>query len=328
MSRLNRFVLTIAATASLSLIAAPAMANQTINIDGTNPSGGAYWVIDEYGIASGVDAYETTTELYYPNYVYVNGNDPLCDDNYGDDAIVTEESNGDVTVDCPVQHDTVATGIDSTMHFRFFAESDSGYLAREWIEIQNTTGSEITLDEAPKVVYYWNYYGWVDGDHWMTSQDNDYGTDGDTWGAGAPFGGNDMATTSAWAAGCTTQQISAISGSYVYGGDAATIPAGANVNIVNYFNMYFPTAATEQGGADSFDVVQSQAAEFDQFDGRLIAGLPTDRTYLGWTDGSCPVALAETGSSVDVNEWLAIAFAAAAAGVGAIVLRRRQAFTK
>ena len=328
MSRITRIALTIAATASLSLVAAPALANTIVNIDGTHPDIGMYWVIDEYGIASAVDAYETTTELYYPNYFYLNGDHALCDDNYGDDAVVTEESNGDVTVDCPVQHGIIATGLDSTMHFRFYAEADSGYLARQWIEVHNTSGSDITLDDGPSFSYYWNYYGWVDGDYWATSQGSDTGADGDTWGAGAAVNGLESASTAAWAAGCTTQEIVKADWGYRYGGDAATIPAGETTNLVTYFNMYFPTAATEQGGADSFDVVKAQATEFDQFDGRLIAGLPTDRTYLGWTDGSCPVALAETGSTVDVNEWLAIAITVATLGLGATVLRRRRTFTK
>lgn len=314
----------IAAISTLSLfLALPSYAVTTVEIEGDNPAGGAVWQIDGYGIANAGDYDGNYTTTYYPNWIDPGWDIEWCGTNDGTDVTVTQESNGDVTVDCDENVDAFDTGVSTTMHFRFYAESDTGYLARQWIEITNSTDSAVDISTSLHLYYYWNYYGWSDGDNWLTSQGGDSGADGDTWGAGNDVAGVEIATTSAWAASCSTQTFTTNSG-YDYPDSLSSIDANSTVNLVTYFNMNFPTENNEAGAAAAFDVAIQQASEYDHFTGRLTDGLPSGTEFFGWNDGSCPELLAETGAPDATTNTAGIAAAAVALGIIAVAVRRRR----
>ncbi|MFM6967880.1 MAG: LPXTG cell wall anchor domain-containing protein [Microbacteriaceae bacterium] len=326
MTSLARIALTAVFSALMALTASPSFAATNIEIGGDNPTGGVVWEVDAYGIAGSYDYSENYTSIYYPNWIDPGWDIEWCGTNGGNDVTVTNETNGDVTVDCDENLNAFNDGVSTTMHIRFYAESETGYLARQWIEITNSNDVDENITEPLHLYYYWNYYGWNDGDNWLTSQGGVNGADGDTWGAGNDLGGLEIATTSAWAASCSTETFVADSG-YDFPASLDTIEANSTLNIVTFFNMNFPTEASADGSAAAFDVAVAQAAEFSELSGRLDEGLPGDTIFFGWNDGACasePTVLPNTGASIDTVGTATLAGAAITVGLAAVVIRRRR----
>ncbi len=92
--------------------------------------------------------------LYYPLENYAQDDYFYCGSGDGSDSVVTTETNGDITIDCPCLANTFVTGLTGTLHIRLYAEDETGYMARVWGELENTTGSTITIgSDAPVGVY-------------------------------------------------------------------------------------------------------------------------------------------------------------------------------
>lgn len=322
----NKSIATAAVIGALMFTSSPALAEEFVNIDGSNPANGVFWEIDEYGIASAGDIDDNFATIYYPNEVYGWSDYFYCGDS-GDSAseiTVTTEPNGDVTVDCPPVADVVYDGITSTMHFRFYAESDTGYLARQWIEIENTTDEAITLSSGLYIYYYWNYNEWTEGDNYVTSQGNDYAEAGDTWAAGSDIVGEDIATTSAWAASCFTDDFTPDAG-YYYPEATNTIAANSTTNLLTFFNIVFPVEASADAAEAAYATVIAQADEYGSLTGRLDDGLPTDEDFVGWNTGACPSAnLADTGAPESFTGAVGLGISALALGAVTVVARRRR----
>jgi hypothetical protein len=161
--------------------------------------GGARWQVDGDGIAHAGDAADIVSHwLYYPLENYAQGEYIFCGGDDGSDATLTDEIGGDITIDCAAMPDTFATGLLGTLHLRLYAEDESGYLARVWVELENTTGSTITIgsDDPLGVYYYYNYSAWSNGDPWMTNAGGgDSGLDGSVWGAGGDVNNDEIATS-------------------------------------------------------------------------------------------------------------------------------------
>lgn len=325
----NKSLVAAVAAGALIFSSSPAFAEEFVNIDGTNPDNGVYWEIDEYGIAYAGDYNENFSTVYYPNEVYGGADYFFCGDS-GDSAsgiTVTNEPNGDVTVDCPAVANIVEDGITSTMHFRFYAESDTGYLARQWIEIENTTDSAIELSSGLYVYYYWNYNEWVEGDNYVTSQGNGYAVAGDTWSAGSDLVGEDIATTSAWAASCFTDAFTPDSG-YYYPNATNTIAANSTTNLLTFFNIAFPTAASADAAEAVYEKVIAQSDEYETLAGRLDDGLPAGEEFVAWTTGACgDDSLADTGVDGALVDNGALG-AFIILGLGAMVYAARRRITR
>ena len=298
-------------------------------ISGTN-GGGAIWDMDGYGIGYGWDVNDAmNNSLYYPNEIY--GYDYLyCGDDDGSDATLTEEANGDITIDCLPSVDQLWEGLTVTMHYRLYASSPSGYLARQWAEIHNTTGA--TIDMAGEELYndyYYNYYGWDPDFSYWTASDGSSGVgneaDGQVWGVNGDSRGNEIVMGAAWGSPCKASEFT-YNDSYVYFPSSANvIAAGETVNLVTFVNMVFPTENTEAAATAAYDTALAQAkAEFDLgLEGRLAAGLTPGLNVTGWCGPAA--ALPDTGANASViGSSLAISAGLLVAGVLALVMVRRR----
>ncbi len=333
------FALTAGLSMALAAVA-PARAdawpiNDTFSIAGTD--GGANWYFDGYGLSGGDDQNGLTSAyLYYPleivgpQYLY-------CD---GPNGSVTTADNGDIVIDCPVETDAFGTtGVSYQMHFRLYPQSEFGYLARQWVEVHNNSGSVFDTSAQPfNVTFYYNYYAWDRGDPWQTNIAADLDQDGDVWGAGGDLDPTAIATSAAWAAPCASNRITydVPHDKYMFPAEANVIPDGGSVNFVTFINMVFPDSTNADPADAAFQTALSQAqTEFDAgLTGRLAAGLPGGLVISGWTDGECPPLpstpqpsapeLPNTG--VDAGSLGATGIAAVGllmAGCAALVARRR-----
>jgi hypothetical protein len=296
--------------------------------------GGATWQIDEYGIAAAGDvAEEMTNRLYYPLENYAEGDYFYCGGNDGSDATVTTEANGDVTIECASMPNTFVTGLAGTLHIRLYAEDETGYMARVWGELENTTGSTITIDPdaALGVYYYYNYTAWDNGDPWQTNVGGgDYGVDGSVWGAGGDIDNNEIATSAAWGDLSQSCRFEAGNNKMYYPAEANVIAAGETVNLVSFINMVFPATNDAAGTTAAFETALDQAqSEFAEgLTGRMTDGLPENFVAVGWeTDDACEVeALAPTGSGLDSAAGIAAgALGISLAALGFFVRAKRRA---
>jgi hypothetical protein len=306
-------------------------------VSGTN-GGGAVWQITNYGIEYAWDVNdESDAKLAYPNEIY-NGFDYLfCGDGDGDasDSTVTEEANGDITIDCQPSVDELWDGLTVTQHYRLYAASDSGYLARQWAEIHNTTGA--TIDMTGNEIYnsyYYNYDSWNLAYSYWTASDGTTGTnneaDGQVWGVNGDSRGNVIVMGSAWGAPCKASEFTAGEGAYFnFPSSVNVIPAGETVNLVTFVNMVFPAENTEAAATAAYDTALAQAkAEFDLgLEGRLAAGLAPGLNVAGWCGPAA--ALPDTGANASViGSSVAISAGLLVAGVLALVMVRRRQTTK
>ena len=296
-------------------------------------AGGASWQVNGYGIASGGDIPETIANLlWYPLENYAQDDYFYCGSGDGSDATVTAEINGDFTIDCLSRPDTFVDGLTGTLHIRLYDETGTGYMARVWGELENTTGSAITIgSDAPVgVYYYYNYTAWDNGDPWMTNiGGGDYGLDGSVWGAGGDIANNEIATSGAWGDPSQSCRFKAGNHQMYYPVEANVIAAGETVNLISFINMVFPATNDAAGTTAAYEAALSHAqTEFAAgLTGRMTAGLPDDIVAVGWEkDNACQ--LASTGvDSVTITALTAGAFGLGIAGLGfALVAGRRNRF--
>jgi hypothetical protein len=286
----------------LSATASPASAvdwpsGGTFDIPGTM-AGGASWQIDEFGIKAGGDTPGAMAHsLYYPLENYAQASYLYCGSSTGDgsDAIVTAEVNGDITIDCPSVADTFVSGLSGTLHIRLYAEAETGYMARVWGELTNTTVSTITIgsDDPLGVYYYYNYDAWDDGDPWMTNAGGgNYGRDGAVWGVGGDIDSNEIATSAAWGDLSQFCRFDKGNNKMFYPAEANVIAAGETVNLISFINMVFPATSDSAGTTAAFETALAHAqTEFAAgLTGRMTDGLPADLVAIGWEkDGACAV---------------------------------------
>jgi hypothetical protein len=344
----KRFVASSAAFfAAVALVttASPASAigwvdDGNFDIPGTM-AGGATWQINEYGIkAAGDDSGNFATSLYYPLENFAQGEYFYCGSNDGSDSLVTSEANGDITIDCPSVANTFVSGLLGTLHIRLYAEADTGYMARVWGELTNTTDSTITIgsDDPLGVYYYYNYNAWDNDDPWMTNAGGgNSGLDGAVWGVGGDVDSNEIATSAAWGDPSQLCRFDAASRGMYYPTEANVIAAGETVNLVSFINMVFPATNDSAGTTAAYETALAQAqAEFASgLTGRMTDGLPADLVAVGWEkDDACaapqPVAteapqLAATGTdSVPAFGFGVGAIALALVGLGFMAGARRR----
>jgi LPXTG-motif cell wall-anchored protein len=327
-----------AAVAAVALVASASPAAALVwpnsgyfQITGTS-GGGAMWQIDDYGLAYGWDVNEDMNEsLYYPLAIYTHGEYLKCGESVdGSDATLTEEANGDITIDCQPVTDTFATGLTGTLHIRLYAEDENGYMARVWGELENTTNStiEIGSDDPIGVYYYYNYSAWDNGDPWMTNVGGgDDGLDGSFWGAGGDFDMYEIATSSSWGSESQACRFTAAPNGMYVPAESNSIAAGETVNIVAFINMVFPVGDDDAETQAAFDaaLAHAQGELAGGLTGRMATGLPADLVASGWeTNDACVPQLANTGVDTAVTGGIAAgAGALALLGLGLVVARRR-----
>ena len=336
----TKFIASVsAALAAVALVAtaSPASAlawptNGWFQISGMS-GGGASWQIDEYGIANGRDVNEAmNNDLYYPIATYAQGEYLFCGATDGSDATLTEEANGDITIDCEPDTDAFGLGLTGTLHIRLYDEADTGYLARVWAELENTTGSTITIgaDDPVATYYYYNYNAWENGDPWQTNVGGgDYGLDGSVWGAGGDVNNDETATSSVWADLSQSCRIKAASNGMYFPADANVIEPGQTVNLISFINMIFPATNDAAGTTAAFEAAVAHAqGELSQgLTGRLAAGLPSGIVASGWEQNdACVETLPNTGvDSASATAFTAGAIALGMFGLGFVVVARRRA---
>lgn len=301
-------------------------------IPGTS-GGGAWWQIDVYGLAYAEDVNEEmNNQLYYPLATYAQGEYVLCGENDGSDATLTEESNGDITIDCAPDEDTFGLGLTGRLHIRLYAEANTGYLARVWIELENQTASTIVLgaDDPLGVYYYYNYYAWQNDDPWLTNVGGgNYGLDGAVWGAGGDVDNNEIATSSVWADLSQACRIKRADNGMFFPAEANVIDPGETVNVVSFINMIFPATNDAAGTTAAFEAAVAHAqGELSQgLTGRMADGLPAGLVPVGWEkNDACVPTLPNTGvDSSSAASFTAGAMALGILGLGFVVIARRRA---
>lgn len=325
---INRFV---AIGASVMTVALLAVGSAALAVDVVVPGtsgGGAVWKVGEYGVEQSLDAEALYAETYYPNLIY--GDIYFaCGTNGGTDVTVTNEANGDITVDCPTMADLVP-GLTYTMHFRMYAEATTGYLERQWLDVTNTSDAPIDIDTL-YFAFFYNRDGW-NGVPALASNGSNGLADGDVWLVAGNDSGGAIVTASAWAAKCGSAgwTLDGMSNTMSPPPSEQVIPAHSSLGYVTFMNMVFPTTADAAGASAAFDLATRVAEnEFDSgLTGRLVEGIPAGTHIVGWTVGACPPIpspeLPNTG--VDVGSLGPTGFGALvvmAAGCAAIVVRRR-----
>ena len=315
--------------------AAPWPSNGEFTIPGTM-GGGALWQLSEYGLQLGTNAANDMENGFgYPIEIY--GEDYLdCGTGKGADSTVTEEANGDITIDCLPAVDSPAIGLTTTAHFRLYAAADTGYLAREWFEVTNTTGSEIDESSTPfELWYYYNADDWSVGDPYYSSLHGaDSEGNGDAWeavGNAGPTAGNVTATSTAWADPRYASGFvydGAFESTYIYPNEANVFAAGETRNFVAFVNLVFPATNDAAGATGAYNTVVAQAqTEYSAgLTGRMAAGLPCGLEVFAWGQAPCPptAALPNTGADTAVIGGIAAgAGALALLGLGLVVARRR-----
>lgn len=334
---------TISAATSLAFTGATAAqaitwpTNGWIQMPGAS-GGGAIWSMDEYGIRQSWPAVNNSMAvgLSFPNEFYSANNEYLyCGNTDGSDSTVTQLENGDVSVDCAPSVDTLSPGLTVTMHFRFYAEAPSGYLARQWAEIHNTSGTTVDLSATPIYVgSVFNTLAWDSATSYFTASDGTTGTtnfaDGQVWGVNGDSRGNFIATSSAWGSSCQARDFTVTYQLYTLPSSADVISAGETVNLISFMNMVFPATNDAAGATAAYDTALAQAhAEYDLgLTGRLAEGLEPGLNVVGWCSPVAPdtesVTLPNTGRN---NAGIA---SAGSLGIvlfafGALVLLRMRA---
>ena len=305
--------------------------------------GDAKWYITGNGDEKGWDAadvYENQgylnwpTDMYSYDYFYCgNGNgyysDPVAD--YSQ-SVVTEESNGDISITCPVWEDAwdTYTGLKMQSFVRLYHEEKGGYLERYMTTFTNTTGADITIDD----IYLFrssldpNAFDSGSGD-FITSSGATSLANGDTWSAaGNPDGStaDTLYMSSAWGRTGNGAGLTVDGDVYFYPNDASTIPAGGSMTIVTYTFMVIPATQDAAGTDAAWAAVQAQASEYATFGGRLTCGIPEGTVVEYWgtapADSCAPPTLPNTGfdSHLVYGSVAALAFGAL---LTLVAIRRR-----
>ncbi len=285
--------------------------------------------MNETGIFLAYDVNDVLAGPPYPNAIY--GDDYLyCGDSNGDgsDSTLTEEANGDITIDCQPNVGDLWEGVTVTMHYRLFAESSYGYLARQWAEIHNTSGA--TIDMAGSELYDMYYYNdnSAGGASLYTASDGatgfDLEADGQVWLVSGNSEPNNVIMGAAWGSPCKSSEFT-FDSSYYFPSSVNVIAAGETVNLVTFVNMVFPAESTGAAATAANETALAQAkAEFDLgLKGRLAEGLTPGLNVAGWCGPDA--ALPDTGANTSViGSSLAISAGLLTAGVLALVMVRRR----
>jgi len=292
--------------------------------------GGATWSIGSYAIGGVTNTPNSMVSgLTYPNMVYGGEDYTYCGDffDFATTSTVTTDSNGDITIDCTPVSGIIEPGLVNTIHLRLYAESATGYLARQWVELTNTSDQVVDMTTSPLLNYFFWNAAWSAGN----PRESNLGdaTDlhnGDVWIAtGSDTAGNEIATASAWG-------DTAHSDDYVLNGsqmrfptEAQIIQPGQTVNLITFMNVVFPATNDAAGAQAAYALALSEARDELGLGlhGRLIAGLPDCLPVTGWVPAPC-AALPNTGVDSTVTGGIAAgAGALALLGLGLVVARRR-----
>jgi LPXTG-motif cell wall-anchored protein len=271
--------------------------------------GGASWYLSGGGLDGAGDVNDDFASLYYPlipsiNSIYLN---PLhCGANDPSTSEVIYESNGDITINCLPVADGFP-GITYTLHYRFYSEAPTGYLARQWIEFTNTSTDIAAMPTPVNIEYVFDEFSSTNLP-WLSSSGADGLSNGDAWAVGGDSSGTATVTSSAWAAPCGSKDWTAAESSVQAPLSIATIPVGQSVNFVSFINMTFPATQDATGAADAFalGVAQAQNEYSAGFTGRLAAGLPERFVASGWNDGACAPTLPNTGVDASLSTGIAV----------------------
>lgn len=323
---------TVAVLALALGAASPALAAEpTVDGDGIVTIGAAHWQVDEYGLAYGWDAadvYDLSGYIYYPGEFYYD-NYLYCGTGIAD-ADVVVESNGDLTITCP-SGPFGSTGLTGSLTFRFYAQSESGYLMRQLVTLTNETDAPIELADGIFAYYYDGYTGTQGGPGFITSSGGDTVGADDTGYISHDPSGASVVETEVWAPNGSAPGAGIVGDSHpaiTYTEDA-TFAAGETKYFVNFTNMVIPATQDEEGAAAAFEIASAQTEEYTDFSGRLVEGLPEGLPVVAW--GMTPVApapivptLANTGSDVSALGVAGLA-ALLAAAAGLVLIRRTRA---
>lgn len=323
--------------AVLAIVAAPVAASaDPWPVDDTFTVGGANWDFDEYGIAYGWDAgnvYGSSGYIYYPGY-FSDDSDYIYCPNY-ESSVVTTLDGGDVTIDCQPFELAGAVGLTATMHFRIYATESNGHLLRYQLDVENTTGADIT----PAVLEsYFDVDGYVADDPSTTDFVSSSGATagmepGDDWFIAGRTNGASVFWSSAWSKTGTDSPLTANGGplnGVVIDYSDVTFPANSTTHILQFTNLVIPAAQDDASADAAFEAAQTQSAEFADFCGRLSDGLE-DAEYLGWgnpADCNAPVppakpTLADTGVDATGTAIAGALFVMLGAAALVVMSRRR-----
>ncbi len=341
--------LTVGSAAVLALVlgaASPALAAEpTVDGGGVVTIGGAHWQIDQYGLAYGWDAadvYNSSGYIYYPAEFYID--DYLYCGAGIADAEVVVESNGDLTVDCP-EAPFGTSGLTASLSFRFYAESGLGYLLRQHVTITNETDAAIEIPEGLYAYYYDGYTGTQGDPGFVTSSGGSTVSADDTGYVSHHPDGTSVVETEVWAPNGSSPDAGIIGDNHpaVTYSEDSSFEAGETKNFVNFTNMVIPASQDEAGASAAFELAGQQTAEYNEFTGRLVAGLPEGLPVVGW--GTTPVTpeptpvvpvvptaplapagpvLANTGSDASTLGIVGLA-ALLVAAAGVVLVRRTRA---
>ena len=236
------------------------------------------------------------------------------------DLVVADDATGDQVLTCGPT--TVSETLEANMSARFYADGD---MVRFAYTLTNISDSAVGYDW-----WAWGEYGdsfetmdptVVDAQGWEVEEGYDNNEHvGSAWGLagsdGFPLYLEDNADDNFSFAGTNDTE------------NNLTIGAGESVSYVFFAFHDAPTEGDNTYPSNDFVSLEAWAADtFDAFDGRLIAGLPTDIPVLNWGWGGETTveaeeeALAETGTETGA---LLAGGAALVLGAAAVFAIRRR----
>lgn len=321
----------------------PALAS-TWPSDGIFVVGDAKWQVNALGIQAGWDAADTyqsagflsnPTSMYSDDYFYCGNGGGYYDDPTADftDAIATQESNGDLSIECPVWTTAWDTypGLSMQSFMRFYHEDQGGYLTRYVTTFVNSTGSDITIEDLYVFGSTIVPRDFDDSNgNFITSAGGNEVADSDTWSAAGnpPTSTPTVFMTSAWAKTGNGAGLTFTNGDmFLVAPSASTVPANSSKSFVTYSFMVTPATPDLLGTNAAWDAVQAQSAEYASFDGRLTCGIPEGTVVELW--GTAPADSCATLPNTGVNTQDAgIAMIASITGAVLVIasqLRHRKA---
>lgn len=305
------------------------------------------WQFDDYCIANGSDAAEhflTPVNGYIPAIYYpmeymlkLNGQDEylLCEDQAN--SVVTNEPNGDITIEIP-RFELDVTNVWAQVVYRIYGTANNGWLLRMETIFSNESGADYSITDLFSYQYAQNYtYDSSSSSTFMTSSSNSATSlaSDDTWLISAVNGGQSVVQTVAWARdGEATNYGISSSGQASVDADLQnhyvdrTLPPNESLHYIQFTNMNIPAPNYTSSTAE-IAAAEAQVAEFASFSGRLVAGLDASVDYIGWgvpqtvdpADEEVQQTLAATGMSGSFL-WMS-AGAATLVIIGSIVVTGR-----
>ena len=302
--------------------------------------GDAKWQFDQYGLQYAWDVNDNWNSdgyLSYPNE-FSFSHDPstgsggdyfLCSDpsTLATDVEITQLSSGAIDILCPELAVPGYPNLTAQLHFTLFPGTASGYLLRQTIAITNSSNSyevipDLELHNFPNLhTDYWQgqYQGHEEAEWFVDSINSPFV--GWLWEDATYFSqgmgdGRAVAVTNAWARTGQAQAEHYFTDNTngqgnPYTGSGAKLRTKApnyfapesTTHLLTYTNMVLPSAVSTAAGAVAKATVISQNADYANFSGRLIEGLPDCTTYAGWgtTPGQCSLAGSSGGGSSSGN---------------------------